>query len=181
MGICYFLIRRDTRTVYELGKAWFLCHVFGEADASLPICVAEGDVDTITSLILAAERGDLDLCCDVSLHRRPDAEEEHYGYWRAVAADVVDWSEGQPIEFHSEHSGLYEDIFMSARERDGDSMRVRCFKTGSRHDPCSADPGMRVLAQRRRSDACFRRGIAWFSSPINALDRFVLDRGRSAR
>lgn len=165
MGTCYYLVRRDTRTVYDLGKAYFLHHAFGD----VPLCVTADDVDTLVSLILAAERGDLDGAHDVSLHRGPDAHDEHWAYWRAVALDVVDWSEGQPFEFHSEHSGLIEDIHMEGW--DHDPKRERLYTTGDRHDnvAVAADgtvtrwerPSREDLARRRRDDEAFRRGNVW--------------------
>ena len=164
MGTCYYLVRRDTRTVYGLGKAYFLRDVFGED----PIMVTASDVDTLVSLILAATRGDLDGP-DVTLHRGPDAQQEDYAYWRSVAADVVDWSEGQPFEFHGEYSGLYEDIAMEAW--DLDPGRVRTFETGDRHNNVVTSPdGQAIrwsgpsredLARRRRDSEAFRRGNVW--------------------
>jgi hypothetical protein len=152
--------------VYELGKAFFLRQALGDGK---PLCVTMDDVDTLVSLILAAERGDLDHRYDVSLHRRPDAEHEHYAYWRLVAADVVDWSEGQPFEFHDEHSGLYEDIVMEGW--DHDPPRERLFQTGDRQDNVATMPDGKVvrwsrasrddLARRRHSDEAFRRGLVW--------------------
>lgn len=169
MSTCYSLIRRDARTAYELGKASFLRHVFGSesvvwrSDAASPsLRVTQGDVDTLGSLMLAAERGDLDACVDVSIHRRPDAEEEHHGYWREVASDVVDWSEGQLFEFCSEHSWHYEALWMDDRTRDRDPLIKRLFSTGSLYTTSSPHhPGMEALARRRRVDESFRRGEVW--------------------
>jgi hypothetical protein len=166
MGTCYYLIRRDTRTAYDLGKAYFLRHVFGEGS---PLHVAAGDVDTLVALALAAQRGDLDGGCDVSLHRGPDEAEETYAYWRAVMLDVLDWSEGQSFELHSEHSALYEEMAMDGWERR--PPRERLFRTGDRHDDVAVMADGSVvrwsrasrddLARRRQADEAFRRGRVW--------------------
>lgn len=167
MGTCYYLVRRDTRTVYDLGKSYFLHHAFG--DDETPLRVTPDDVDTLVALILAAERGDLDGMHDVTLHRGPDAHDERWAYWHAVALDVVDWSEGQPFEFHSGNSGLIEDICMEGWDRD--SGRARLYTTGDRHDNVAVASDGTVtrwdrasredLARRRREDESFRRGNVW--------------------
>lgn len=166
MGTCFYLIRRDTRTAYDLGKASFLRDAIGE---EVPTRVSAGDADTMLALVLAAKRGDLRGRHDVTLHRRPDTEDEDYAYWRAVVLDVVDWSEGQSFELHSEHSELYEEISMDGW-RDS-PRRERLFITGDRHDrhaaPAAGD-GARWprssrgdLARRRRDDVEFRMGCVW--------------------
>lgn len=81
---------------------------------------------------------------------------------------MVDWSEGQPFEFHSEHSGLYEDVVMDGW--DDDPPRERLSTTGDRHDSVATIDGVAVrwgrasrddLARRRKSDEAFRRGLVW--------------------
>jgi hypothetical protein len=155
VGTCYSLIRRDVLTEYDLGKAWFLHRVFTET----PQCVTAAEVDTLVALIVAAERGDLDGEHDVTLHRPAEASRDPY--WHAVALDIVDWAEGQPFEFHSEHSGLVEEISMDTYERE--THLVRLWKTGDRHethDPAGVSP-REQLARRRREDEAFRRGCVW--------------------
>lgn len=183
MGTSYYLIRRDTRTVYELGRAYFLRQVFRET----PLRVTAGDVDTLVALILAAQRGDLDEVHDVSLHRGPDVADETCAYWHAVVVDVVDWSEGQLFEFHSEHSGLYEEIMMHGCDYDPPCERL--FRTGDRHDGFATRTdgsavsrnraGRDDLARRRQSDEAFRCGRVWIDR--RSRSEFVLNQGAECR
>lgn len=172
MGTCYYLIRRDTRTAYGLGKAWFLSYVFGgrrgtRCDDGTPMSVTLSDIDTIVELIAAADCGDFELEHDVSIHYGSRIDPNYAAYWRAVAVDIVDWSEGQPFELHSEHSGLYEEISMDAW--DTVPWRHRLWLTGDRHDRDPADTrdvrwehaSRDEYAQRRCTDEAFRRGNVW--------------------
>lgn len=179
MGNCYYLIRRDTRTAYGLGKAWFLSHVFGgrpgmRCDEGPPMCATPADVDTIVELIAAADRGDFELAHDVSIHYGSRIDPDYAAYWRAVAADIVDWSEGQPFEFHSEHSGIYEEISMDAW--DVVPWRHRLWQTGDRHNIDDEDPdavrwenaSREAYARRRCDDEAFRRGNVWIDRATRA-------------
>ena len=151
MGTCYYLIRRDSRTVYALGKASLLRLVFGED----PFRVTMGEVDTMVALILAAQRGDLDSDLDVTLHRHPDDKDEMYTYWRTRAIDIVDWSEGHPIELHSEDSYLYEELAIERSNHHAQFTRIFCTGGLGRDD---------LATRRRRSDDAFRSGTLWIDS-----------------
>lgn len=160
MGTCYFLIRRDTMTGYDLGKAWELCRAFAPHQAVTggqyeeTFVVTTSDVDTLAELMALASSGDLEIA---DVHRRPP-DPEQLAYWRLVALDIVDWSEGQPFEFHSEHSGLYEDLTMDGWEDD----LQRIWETGDRHNaPDGRVPPREILAARRKIDENFRRGNVW--------------------
>lgn len=160
MGTDYFLIRRDVGTVYELNRAGFLERVFGHG---VPTRVTESEIDTMVDLILAAERGDLDGRYDVTIHRGPGADSgEERALWRELASDVVDWSEGQPFELHSEHSGAYEELSMA--EWDESPPMRRLIRTGGL--------GRQDLANMRRTNEAFRRGVLW-SDPERGLLRTV--------
>ena len=140
MGICYYLVRRDVRTIYDLGKALFLQDIFGKQQ---PMRVSADDVDTLVAQILAAQYWEL-----------PET------YWRAVVLDVVDWSEGHPFEFHSENSSLLEDIEMDGWDHDPPLERL--CRTGDRHNAVDGRGLDREdLARRRQHDEAFRRGLVW--------------------
>lgn len=111
MSTCYFLVRRDNRTIFDLDKLWYLRQVFGDEE---PILLTAGEVDEAVALALAAQRGDLDGYHDVTIHR-PEPDEADRAYWRALMEEIVVWSDGKPFEFHSEHSALYEEIVMEDR------------------------------------------------------------------
>lgn len=141
-------------TGYDLGKAWSLAKVFAPRSAvsgcsyDEPMSVSAADVGAFAELLALAWTHDLEIA---DVHRRaPDAE--MLAYWRLVALDIVDWSEGKLFEFHSEHSGLYERLTMDGWE-DG---QERLWDTGDRHDK-----DRDLLATRRARDEDFRRGNVW--------------------
>ncbi len=158
MGTDYFLIRRDAGTVYDLNRAGFLEEVLGHGT---PTRVTEAEVDTMVDLILAAERDDLSGEYDVAIHRSADADDgEARESWRRFASDIVDWSEGQLVELHSEHSGAYEELSMA--EWDEFPPLRRLIHTGGL--------GRWDLADMRRTNEAFRRGALW-SDPERGLMR----------
>ena len=170
MGTCYDLIRRDTMTGYDLGKAWHLHHVFEARGHAIPMQVTLADVPELAELMARSERGDLEIA---NVHWSA-LEPDRIAYWTLVAADIVDWSEGQPFEFHSEHSRLHEEISLESWDRD--PPRKRLWTTGDRHDSRLVQPdgtvltwatGREELARRRREDEAFRRGNVWHDYRTN--------------
>ena len=85
MGYCYYLIREDNRTCFELGK-----HVGDWAeylgDWRSPIVLLPEHEETLT-LVLAQ------LMPDVPTHYPP-----------FVAKSIINWSEGQPFYFAGEET-----------------------------------------------------------------------------
>lgn len=117
MGTCYYLVRRDNRTGYDLGKSYGWDGAF-----AYPMVLKAADVDTLVDLIVQTSKP-YGWC-----QTKKDRE-----YLRIVALDIVDWSEGQPFEYHSEHSGLVEDICMEGWDRDPEISVEREWITGDRH------------------------------------------------
>lgn len=113
MGTCYYLVRRDNRTGYDLGKAWEWGDVFGRDGTP----IVWTDVDYL-------ERRLSESWHDLLMRGLLPP-----GYLRRVAEDILDWSEGKPFEFHSEHSGVVEDLYMEG----WDEGTSREWITGDRH------------------------------------------------
>lgn len=121
MGTCYYFWRDDNQTAFELGKAGELHALF---EPTRPVILMPDYAETFAELWAMewARRypGGLDAACTDSLFRR-------------VAADVIAWSEGQPIEYVDEHDGRIERAGMSdwdARSKDP-SAPVRPYVTGT--------------------------------------------------
>lgn len=142
MGTCYYLIRQDTRTGYDLGKAWEWSDngVFG---CEVPV--------TIT----ADGAGDLAARLDRYSAGWKKDDFDAAKYFRDVAEDIVHWSEGKEFILVSEHHRLVEEYNMEGWSRKGRD-RERQWVTGSRFSN-----EMDVLRARRVSEPLFKSGYVW--------------------
>ncbi len=137
MGVCYYLIREDTRTCFDLGKVGYWREVFGQT----PMLVTDAEV--LAGLLYVIECGNADglnRYAEEYGRRYPTTAalqgEAHYEpmpleYLRKVADRIVAWSEGRLFSFVSDNDDRYEQIAMAGY----DSGQPRsAWITGTRFD-----------------------------------------------
>lgn len=116
MGTCYYFWRDDNQTAFELGKSWELRALF---EPHRPVILMPDYADTF---------GDLWALEHTRYHDLFDES-----WFREEAAEIIRWSEGQPIEFVGEQDGRIERASIAdsdARSRDP-SAPVRPYVTGT--------------------------------------------------
>lgn len=117
MGTCYYFWRDDNQTAFELGKSSELHALF---EPNRPVILMPEYADTFGDLWALEHVRYYDFTFDES-------------WYREEAAEIIRWSEGQPIEFVDEQDGRIERASIAdwdARSRDP-SAPVRPYVTGT--------------------------------------------------